>query len=99
MKDSSSRRGFMSGGAASLFAANLKSASAAQAEHAKKPLDISEYEPKSMLHVKETHVERSRYPVIDVHTHLSFSTKSENGVPLAAERMYPAEPAAVIRTM
>jgi predicted TIM-barrel fold metal-dependent hydrolase len=34
---------------------------------------ISEYEPKSMLHVKETKVERARFPVIDFHTHLSWS--------------------------
>ena len=26
-----------------------------------------------MLHVKETRVERARFPVIDVHTHLTFS--------------------------
>lgn len=40
------------------------------------PLPISEYEPKSMLHVTETRIERSRFPVIDFHTHLSFTNTS-----------------------
>ena len=52
------------------------------------PLDLSQYEPKSMLHVHESHVERGRFPLIDFHTHLSGSTKSEHGVELAAERQY-----------
>jgi predicted TIM-barrel fold metal-dependent hydrolase len=53
-----------------------------------KPLDLSQYEPRSMLHVKETRVERARYPVIDIHTHLSFSMKVKNGVSLAPERQF-----------
>lgn len=36
------------------------------------PLALKDYEPKSMLHVPETHVPRSRFPVIDFHTHLSW---------------------------
>jgi predicted TIM-barrel fold metal-dependent hydrolase len=36
-------------------------------------LALSDYEPKSMLHVPETKVERARFPVIDVHAHLSSS--------------------------
>ena len=39
----------------------------------KKAVTIDEYEPKSMLHVAETKVLRSRFPVIDVHAHLTFS--------------------------
>ncbi|MFL6350708.1 MAG: amidohydrolase family protein [Bryobacteraceae bacterium] len=57
-----------------------------------KPLDLSQYEPRSMLHVKETRVERARYPVIDIHTHLAFSSKVENGVSLAPERHFLASP-------
>ena len=34
------------------------------------PLPISEYEPKSMLHVTESRIERSRFPVIDFHMKL-----------------------------
>ena len=36
-------------------------------------LALEDYEPKSMLHVPETRVARARFPVIDFHTHLSWS--------------------------
>jgi len=36
-------------------------------------LALEDYEPKSMLHVTETTVPRARFPVIDFHTHLSWS--------------------------
>ena len=51
-------------------------------------LDLTDYEPKSMLQVRETRVERARFPVVDTHTHISFSAKSENGIELAPERNY-----------
>lgn len=35
------------------------------------PLDIKDYEPKSMLRVAATKVEQARFPVIDIHTHLT----------------------------
>jgi predicted TIM-barrel fold metal-dependent hydrolase len=38
-------------------------------------LDLEDYEPKSMLHVAETKVLRSRFPAIDFHTHLSWSAR------------------------
>jgi predicted TIM-barrel fold metal-dependent hydrolase len=53
-----------------------------------KPLDLTQYEPKSMLQVHESHLEKSKYPLIDFHTHISVSAKSEHGVELAAERQY-----------
>jgi len=46
---------------------------------AKTPLDLAEFQPRSMLHVPETKVSRSRFPVIDVHTHLSFARDSGEG--------------------
>src|SRR4030095_10471314 len=36
------------------------------------PLALKAYQPKSMLHVPETRVSRSRFPNIDFHTHLSW---------------------------
>jgi predicted TIM-barrel fold metal-dependent hydrolase len=63
------------------------------------PLPLSEYEPKSMLHVRETHVPRSRFPSIDIHTHISVSKKSENGVSLAPEREYLGTPEGCIAVM
>jgi predicted TIM-barrel fold metal-dependent hydrolase len=52
-----------------------------------------------MLHVKETHVVKARYPVIDIHTHLSFSAKSESGVNLSPARVYLADPAYLLPVM
>ncbi|MBI3475403.1 MAG: amidohydrolase family protein [Acidobacteria bacterium] len=53
-----------------------------------KPLDLTQYEPKSMLQVHESHVEKSKYPLIDFHTHISVAVKSEHGVELGPERQY-----------
>jgi len=53
-----------------------------------KPLELSQYEPKSMLQLHESHVERSKFPLIDFHTHISGSTKSERGVELSPDREY-----------
>src|SRR5436309_7509348 len=53
-------------------------AAIAQTARQGKPLDITEYQPHSMLEVPEHHVEKARFPVIDVHTHLSFSRDEAN---------------------
>src|ERR1044071_9039524 len=37
-----------------------------------RPLLLKDYEPRSMLHVPETHVPRSRFANIDFHSHLSW---------------------------
>ena len=52
------------------------------------PLELSQYEPKSMLQVHESQVKRSKFPLIDFHTHISVSTKSKNGVELSPDREY-----------
>jgi len=44
-----------------------------RAEATKGLLPLVEYEPKSMLTVPESKIEKSRFPVIDIHTHLSWS--------------------------
>jgi len=71
----------------------------AESPPAPKPLDLSQYEPKSMLHVSESHVERAKFPLIDIHTHISASTKSEAGVALAAERQYLGTPQELLAVM
>jgi predicted TIM-barrel fold metal-dependent hydrolase len=38
----------------------------------RQPLDLSQFEPRSMLHVRETAVPRAMFPVIDIHTHLGW---------------------------
>src|SRR4030088_523050 len=55
-----------------------------------KPLQLADFQPRSMLHVPETRVPRSRYPVIDIHTHLSFAAKSANGVGIGEAMNYLA---------
>ena len=71
----------------------------AEANRHAKALSLADYEPKSMLQVRETHVARSRFPVIDIHTHISTSIKSKNGVALAAARTYAAPPAELLQVM
>jgi len=63
------------------------------------PLELSQYEPKSMLQVHETHVERSKFPLIDFHTHISVSAKSEKGVALSPERHYLGTPQELLSVM
>jgi predicted TIM-barrel fold metal-dependent hydrolase len=63
------------------------------------PLELSQYEPRSMLHVDESRVERSRFPLIDFHTHLSGSIKSEKGVELSPDREYLGTPKELLAVM
>jgi predicted TIM-barrel fold metal-dependent hydrolase len=63
------------------------------------PLDLKDFQPRSMLQVPSTRVARARFPVIDVHTHLSFSAKGVAGVPHAGERRFLATPADLLAVM
>jgi predicted TIM-barrel fold metal-dependent hydrolase len=65
----------------------------------KMKLDLSEFQPKSMLHVPETKVPRSRYPVIDIHTHLSSRAKHVHGVGIGEAMHFMANPEAVLPVM
>jgi predicted TIM-barrel fold metal-dependent hydrolase len=47
------------------------------------PLALTDFQPRSMLEVAVTRVERPRAPVIDVHTHLSF-TRTDGAMRYAA---------------
>jgi len=62
-------------------------------------LDLSDFRPKSMLHVPETKVEKSRYPVIDIHTHLSIRAKDVNGVGIGEKMDFLATPEALLPVM
>jgi predicted TIM-barrel fold metal-dependent hydrolase len=48
-----------------------------QAEAAPPVLPIEQFQPKSMLHAKETHVPRARFPLIDFHTHITMVTRQD----------------------
>jgi predicted TIM-barrel fold metal-dependent hydrolase len=69
------------------------------AESRNEPLALAQYQPVSMLHLKETHVPRARYPVIDFHTHLTFSVQVVNGVSLGAERTIVGQPEELLTVM
>lgn len=77
--------------------ATLAGSAAAFAQ--KQALDITQFEPKSMLAVPQTPVMRSRFPVIDIHTHLSWAAKAEKGVSLTGARKFIMEPADLLRVM
>ena len=62
-------------------------------------LPLADYQPKSMLQVRETHVSRSRYPVIDFHTHVTGSAHVVNGVAIGVARVYNAAPQELIPVM
>jgi predicted TIM-barrel fold metal-dependent hydrolase len=97
------RLGIMTGAAA--FPAGTAKLMAAQAadkdpEHSHTTaISLPEYEPKSMLQVHETHVDRAKFPLIDIHTHISWSIKVENGVSLSPERQYIGMPAELLAVM
>jgi predicted TIM-barrel fold metal-dependent hydrolase len=72
------RRGWLAAAAAGLAAAAGGRAARAQAPSAPQPagdgslpLRLVDFQPRSMLHVGETVVERARFPVIDFHSHVS----------------------------
>jgi predicted TIM-barrel fold metal-dependent hydrolase len=69
------------------------------AKPAPKPLELSQYEPKSMLQVHESHIGRAKYPVIDFHTHISVSAKSDNGVSISPDRQYLGTPTELLAVM
>ena len=62
-------------------------------------LALKDFEPQSMLSVKQTRVERARFPLIDIHTHISGSARSQAGVELAAERTFYATPEELLAVM
>ena len=74
-------------------------AAKAQDEGGAQSLPLAKYQPVSMVHLKETHVPRARYPVIDFHTHLTDSAKAVNGVSLGAERVIAAPPNELLPVM
>ena len=84
---------------ASKMPASATALPSAKPGNAGKPLQLADFQPRSMLHVPETKVTRSRYPVIDIHTHLSFIAKSANGVGIGEEMKYLATAEGVLPLM
>ncbi|HYO80643.1 MAG TPA: amidohydrolase family protein [Bryobacteraceae bacterium] len=64
-----------------------------------KPLDITEYQPKSTLAVPETAVEKAKFPVVDIHTHLSWTRDETNNFRAKPEELLAVMDRRNIRTM
>jgi predicted TIM-barrel fold metal-dependent hydrolase len=62
-------------------------------------LPLDQFQPKSMLHVPETRVARPRFPVIDVHTHLTRSGRSPKGTEDMEAVSYTAAASDVVAAM
>ncbi len=62
-------------------------------------LRLSDFQPRSMLHVPVTRIEKPAFPVIDVHTHLSWMSETRNGVSLGEAMSYFADPAQLLPLM
>jgi predicted TIM-barrel fold metal-dependent hydrolase len=82
----------LAAGAGAAAHIGVADAAAEQTPTKPEPLDLSQYEPKSMLQVHETQVDKAKFPVIDFHTHISVAAKSKNNVGLVAERQYLGTP-------
>ncbi|HMI53428.1 MAG TPA: amidohydrolase family protein [Candidatus Saccharimonadales bacterium] len=83
---------FAAGKLPSLSWASASARKAVGAAAPGQPLQLVDFQPKSMLHVPETKVPRSKYPVIDVHTHICFNANAKNGVGLGEKMNYLAPP-------
>jgi predicted TIM-barrel fold metal-dependent hydrolase len=83
------RRQWLGGLGAGLLSGAVRPAGAAgtqtEAQPPVAPLALRDFAPRSMLHVAETQVPRARFPVIDVHSHLSNTRRSERGVAMGEE--------------
>ncbi|MCG6925277.1 MAG: amidohydrolase [Acidobacteria bacterium] len=75
----------LAGGAEPTKEAPEESAPRSSCPTAGEDLLLQDFRPKSMLHVPETRVAQPRFPVIDIHTHMTFVTKSEKGVAMGEE--------------
>ena len=62
-------------------------------------LRLTDFQPRSMLHLPKTRIERPRFPVIDVHTHLTWSSNVRHGISIGEEVTLFAQPEALLPVM
>jgi len=93
------RRSLFTLGAGALGAGLVRAGGQAPQQGQAKGLDIRDFEPRSMLHVNETSVSKARFPLIDIHTHLSGAKKYNKGIPISEERAWLGEPAELLPVM
>jgi predicted TIM-barrel fold metal-dependent hydrolase len=63
------------------------------------PLDLKDFQPRSMLHVPSTDVPRAAVPVIDFHTHIGVSAASKAGVAQGEDVRFLAPPEELLQVM
>ncbi|HEV2348534.1 MAG TPA: amidohydrolase family protein [Terriglobia bacterium] len=88
---------FLAAGSQSPAATPASSGQETQPE--KMHLELDDFQPKSMLHVAENKVPRSRFPVIDIHTHISWKATNKNGVGMGEKMTFLMEPADLLAVM
>ncbi|GFZ97653.1 amidohydrolase family protein [Dyella caseinilytica] len=65
----------------------------------KSELRLKDFKPHSMLRVPKNRIERPRFPVIDAHTHLTWSRKVRNGVSVGEDITVFAKPEDLLPVM
>jgi len=70
-----------------------------QPDTGKNELRLADFQPRSMLHVPKTRIERPRFPVIDMHTHLTWSSNVRNGISVGEEITLFAQPQDLLPVM
>jgi len=70
-----------------------------QPDTGKGELRLKDFRPRSMLQVPKTHIERPRFPVIDVHAHLTWSSNVRSGISVGEEITLFAQPEDLLPVM
>jgi len=86
-------------GAGTVKVGSSKNPLQVQPDTGKSELRLKDYRPRSMLHVPKTHIERPRFPVIDVHAHLSWSSHVRHGISVGEEITLFAQPEDLLPVM
>lgn len=97
----SSRRNFIIGSAgAALASTGCGRKPPASQEAAKATMSLTDFQPRSMLVVPETRIERAKFPVIDVHSHI-YAFPSMTGKDIGANpvQIPPEEVDQIVRWM
>lgn len=68
-------------------------------DESKSDLRLKDFKPRSMLHVPETRVPEPRFPVIDMHAHLTWTREIRNGVSVGEEITVFAPPEDLLPVM
>src|ERR1700761_4524300 len=86
-------------GAGTIRASNDKNPLQTAPDRSKSNLPLQDFKPRSMLRVPKTRIERPRFPVIDAHTHLTWSSKVRNGVSVGEDITVFASPEDLLPVM